>query len=438
MKLLLIQPYLGRPEPPLFPMGLACLAAHLRSHELFAVDLNTVPSPAAALRQALTEAAPEAVLLSLRNVDTTWYGDPFYYFPWFQEQVRHIRALAPHIPIIVGGSGFSIFAREIMARSPEIDLGFLGEGETVLPEMLASWQYPEVFPSVLCRQGSAIVGGTQIAITSMRDYLPPRYDLLPLSPYLANPLGIGVETKRGCPLTCSYCTYPRLNGRHVRLIDPAVIVAILTELRERHNVQQVVFTDSTFNVPKDHAESVLRRIIASGLNLTWEAYFHESQFDSPFLDLCLEAGCQRFWFSPDGFTRAGLAALQKRQSVADVRRVWRLMVNRKTVRANFSFFWDYPGMRWRDFTSMAAFYLWHRLQRRSAVAMTFNKIRIEPGTTVQSQAIAEALIPPNDPLLPQTSADMGRIFYRLPGISVIDWSYDRLLSLMGRRAAPSS
>jgi anaerobic magnesium-protoporphyrin IX monomethyl ester cyclase len=438
MRLLLVQPYLGRPEPPLFPMGLACLAAHLHNHELLAVDLNTVPAPAAALHQALTEAAPEAVLLSLRNVDTTWYGDPFYYFPWFQEQILQIRALAPHTPIIVGGSGFSIFAREIMARSPEIDLGLIGEGEAILQELLASLEHPEIFPSVLYRQGKTVVGGTQIAITSIHDYLPPKYDLFPLSPYQDNPLGIGVETKRGCPLTCSYCTYPRLNGRHVRLIDPDAIVAILSELQQRHKVQQIVFTDSIFNVPKDHAKSILQRLISAGLNLTWEAYFHESQFDAPFLDLCLEAGCRRFWFSPDGFTSAGLAALQKMQSVADVRRVWRLMVNRKIVKANFSFFWDYPGMRWWDFASMAAFYLWHRLQRRTAVAMTFNKIRIEPGTTVQSQAIAEGLISPGDPLLPHGPKDMGRTFYRLPGGSYFDWSYDRLLALMGRRVASPS
>ncbi len=435
MNLLLVQPYLGRPEPPLFPLGLACLAAHLPGHELLAVDLNITPSPAAALRQAVAEAKPEAVLLSLRNVDTTWYGDPFYYFPWFQEQIRQIRVLAPHSRIIVGGSGFSIFAREIMTRTPEIDLGLLGEGEAILPELLASWQRPEVFPSVLFRQGKGVVGGTQIAMASMHDYLPPRYDLFPLSAYLDNPLGVGVETKRGCPLTCSYCTYPRLNGRRVRLIDPARVVAVLTELQQRHKVQRVVFTDATFNLPKDHAESLLHQLIACGLNLAWEAYFHESNFDAPFLDLCLEAGCQRFWFSPDGFTDAGLTALQKMQSVADVRRVWRLLANRQNVPANFSFFWVYPGMRWRDFGAMAAFYLWHRLHRRSAVAITFNKIRIEPGTTVQGQATAEGLISPGDPLLPQDPEGMGRVFYRLPGVSLIDWSYDRLLALMGRRTA---
>jgi radical SAM superfamily enzyme YgiQ (UPF0313 family) len=280
-----------------------------------------------------------------------------------------------------------------------------------------------------------MAGGSEIAISSLHSYRPPRYDLLPLTPYLDNPMGLGVETKRGCPLSCSYCTYPRLNGSQVRLIDPAAVVALLTELQERRQIRRIVFTDSTFNVPRIHAEKVLRCMLGAGLQLEWEAYFHENDFDASFLDLCLEAGCRRFWFSPDGFTNAGLAALQKSQDAAAVRRVWRLLVSRRTIPANFSLFWNYPGMRWRDFGAMVAFYLWHRLQGRRAVAITFNKIRIEPGTAVQTQAAAQGLIDPGDSLLPRGPEDLGRVFYRLPGANFIDWSYDCLLAWKGRRVA---
>ena len=284
------------------------------------------------------------------------------------------------------------------------------------------------------RKGETLVGGTQIGIAPMHNYLPPRaYDLFPLSAYLDNPMAVGVETKRGCPLTCSYCTYPHLNGRQVRLIDPATVVAMLADLKEHHHVRRLVFTDATFNVPKDHAERLLHALIAADLNLTWEAYFHESLFDASFLELCLEAGCRRFWFSPDGYTDAALTSLQKMQDAAEVRCVWRLLVKRRNVPANFSLFWNYPGMRWRDFGAMVAFYLWHRLHGRRAVAVTFNKIRIEPGTGVQTLAAAEGLIDPADSLLPQSPEDMGRVFYRLPRANLIDWSYDRLLALRGRQ-----
>lgn len=435
MKLLLLQPYLGRVEPPLFPLGLACLAAHLPGYELQALDLNITPQPWEALRQALQTFGPEAVLVSLRNVDTTWYSDPFYYFTHFQEQIRQIRDLAPQARIIVGGSGFSIFAREIMIRTPEIDLGVVGEAEEVIVDLLTQ---PLTLPNVLYREEAALGGSARAGISSLEHYLPPRYDLFPLGPYLNNPIGVGVETKRGCPLTCSYCTYPHLNGQRFRLIRPSVIVSLLGELKERHGVTRFTFTDSIFNMPRAHAEKVLQLLIAAKLGLKWEAYFHESHFDADFLNLSLEAGCDKFWFSPDGLTSHALRALGKGQTAVEVRRTWRLVTARKEVSSNFSFFWQYPGMRWRDFGALVGFYLWHRLHGRHGAVVTFNKIRIEPGTSIQARAVTEGLISADDPLLPWQPAEMLRMFYSRRCRGFFDWSYDFLLNLKKRRWSRAS
>lgn len=438
MKLLLLQPYLGRVEPPLFPIGLACLAAHLPGHELYGLDLNVTPVPSEALRQALQAFAPEAVLVSLRNVDTVWYADPFYYFPFFQAQIRQIRTWAPQARIIVGGTGFSIFAREIMSRTPEIDLGIVGEAEEMIDELLAQGQPPVRLPNVLYREGTALKGGTRAGIASMKHYLGPRYDLFPLEPYLRNPIGLGVETKRGCPLSCSYCTYPRLSGRRLRLIPPDTIVGLLRELKERYGATRFHLTDSIFNMPRGHAEQFLRELIDAKLGLKWEAYFHESNFDAEFLDLNLEAGCDKFWFSPDGLTSQALRALGKEQTAAEVRRTLRLLISRKNVKANFGFFWQFPKMRWRDFGTLAGFYLWHRLHNRRHVGIILNQIRIEPGTAIQAQAAAEGLINADDPLLPTQPADLLRMFYRRRRRGFFEWSYDVLLTLKERRWSAAS
>jgi len=436
MKLLLVQAYLGRQEPPVFPLGLACLAAHLTEHELLGLDLNVAPRPWEALRQSMETLRPDAVLISLRNVDTTWYGDPFYYFPHFQEQARQIRALAPRTLIVLGGSGFSIFPREIMDRTPEIDLGIMGEAEGTIQALVAQPRDPRAFPNVIYREGNELRGGALAAIVPMEDYLPPRYDLFPLASYLDNPLGIGVETKRGCPLNCSYCTYPQLNGGHARLIPPARTVALLRELKERHGVRRFTFTDSVFNMPRGHAENLLRQLIDARLGLQWEAYFHESHFDGEFLELSLEAGCDKFWFSPDGITPHALKALGKQQTATEVRRTWRLITTRGDVEANFSFFWQYPGMRWRDFLALTGFYLRHRLTRHRRAVITFNQIRIEPGTQIQTQAIAEGLIAADDSLLPSQPGEMMRMFYQRRPRGLFEWSYAALLALK-RQLSPS-
>ncbi len=45
--------------------------------------------------------------------------------------------------------------------------------------------------------------------------MPPDYQ--DLNRYVAF---MGVETKRGCPNNCSYCLYPVLQGRRMRLRSP--------------------------------------------------------------------------------------------------------------------------------------------------------------------------------------------------------------------------
>ena len=430
MKLMLLQPYLGRQESPVFPIGLACLGTYLTGHELYGLDLNTTPEPSEALREALQSFAPEAVLVSVRNGDSVWYGDPFCYFPFIQDQIRQIRAQAPQARIIVGGAGFSIFAREMMSRTPEIDLGVLGEAEEIIDELVTQKQPPASFSNVLYREGTALKGGTRVGITSLKHYPGPRYDLFPFEPYLNTPWGIGVETKRGCPLSCTYCTYPHLSGSKLRLIPPDTIVGLLRELKERYGVKRFHITDSIFNLPRAHAEEFLRKLIDAKLGLQWTAYFHESNFDAEFLDLNLEAGINHFWFSPDGLTDRALTALGKGQTASEVMRTWRLIMSRKDVKANYGFFWQFPNMGWRDFGALMWFYWRHRfLHHDRRVNINHNLIRIEPGTAIQSQAVAEGLISADDPLLPTQPDDLLRMFYRRRPSGFFEWSYDFLVYL---------
>jgi anaerobic magnesium-protoporphyrin IX monomethyl ester cyclase len=430
MKLMLLQPYLGRRQSPVFPIGLACLGAHLPGHELYGLDLNVAPAPSEALQQAVQSFAPEAVLVSLRNGDSVMYNDPFCYVPFIQSQIRQIRAQAPQAQIIVGGTGFSIFAQEIMSRTPEIDLGVLGEAEEMIDDLVTQRQSPERFPNVLYREGTALKGGTGAGITPLEHYAGPRYDLFPLEPYINNPWGLGVETKRGCPLSCSYCTYPQLSGHRLRLIPPDTIVGQLRELKERYGATRFHLTDSIFNMPQAHAEQFLRKLIDAKLGLKWTAYYHESNFDAEFLDLNLEAGCDKFWFSPDGFTARGLKALGKGQTAEEVKRAWRLLISRKNVQAAFGFFWQFPGMGWRDFGALLGFVLWHNLTHlRRDVQLNLNQIRIEPGTPIHAQAVAEGLISADDTLLPTQPADLMRMFYRRRPPGFFERTYDALLYL---------
>ena len=58
MRILLCQSYLGPDEPPIFPLGLSCIAAALEGHEVRTYDPNVSGSPMDGLAAAVEEFQP--------------------------------------------------------------------------------------------------------------------------------------------------------------------------------------------------------------------------------------------------------------------------------------------------------------------------------------------------------------------------------------------
>jgi radical SAM superfamily enzyme YgiQ (UPF0313 family) len=57
---------------------------------------------------------------------------------------------------------------------------------------------------------------------------------------------LNIQTKRGCPLTCSYCVYPMVEGRVTRLRSPADVLDEIERVQARLRPRGFEFVDSTF------------------------------------------------------------------------------------------------------------------------------------------------------------------------------------------------
>ncbi len=298
MKVLLIQSPMGRREAPVFPLGPAFISAHLkaRGHTVSGVDLSLQANPVPALLRKLKETEPDVAAVSLRNIDDSGWPVTWSYMDAFGMVMEALREFPG--TLVVGGTGFSIYASVILERWPWIRFGISGEGDAV-------------FPSLLERIEAGVPPAERLLNSPLADVetlLNPDYTVFPLSDYPGRG-SIGVQSRRGCPFGCRYCTYGRLGGRSFRTRP---VEEVLEDVRtlEKLGARSFMFVDSVFDHPRDYAEELVRAIGASGIGMEWGAWLSES-VSRDFLRLLRACGCGWVDFSPDAVTRRGMRLLGK-------------------------------------------------------------------------------------------------------------------------------
>lgn len=407
-RIALLQAPLGRKEPLIYPLGIATLAAYLQGHELHLLDPNQMERED--MESTLRRINPDIIGISIRNIDSQMRRDLFYYFLYLKQFVREVRALCPESRIILGGSGFSLFPAAVMQKIPEAELGVYLEADESLPALIDSIDRPESVPGVYYRNGGELhfTGAPRLPDI---EHLPlPRYDLLDPRPY-ARHGGVGIQTKRGCPLGCIYCTYPQLNGSCLRLRP---IDAVIDEIRalQGYGVNEITFVDGVFNLPKDRAVAIVTRMHEERLAVRWHGWFTERGMDRDFMALCRDTGCREFSFSPDAYDDRLLERLGKSIRTSDIDAVVEHAMALDDVSVAFNFFWNPPGQTVRSFLKMIRFAIRTKLKLKSkAGGIIFGDARIEPHTPLWTIAVQEGVIDPQWDLLPDTVAQLHETFY---------------------------
>lgn len=255
------------------PLGLAFVATATEraGHEVRFVDLPQTTTGQRQFRAALRDWHPDYVALGIRNLDNSDFHALETYLGGPAELIRIARQIVPYAKIIVGGPAGTV-EPERVATTVGCDHLVLGEGEESLPQLIRRLEAGETVPRIV----GADEKGTPFRVT-LPDTLPaPQlYRWVEnFAPYLRGDAGYPVQTKRGCPLKCTYCTYGRIEGARYRFLSPTAIADEIEGALAR-GIRDFEFVDSTFNLPTKHALEVLQTLrdrklhanyIGTGLN----------------------------------------------------------------------------------------------------------------------------------------------------------------------------
>jgi len=303
----------NRMTPLIAPIGLDYVAGAARKAgiKVDLLDLALVDDPAWVLEDYFAEANPPLVGITFRNVDDCFWPSARWFVPSLQEIVKTVRRLSD-APIVLGGVGFSVFAKAIVERVGA-DFGIHGDGEeaiVLLCREIAGRGHFEKVPGLVWRQAGQLSANPPAWPEHLS--LPTARETVDNLAYFQSGGQGAVETKRGCDRRCIYCADPLAKGPHVRRRDPREVADEFAVLFGQ-GVDVLHLADAEFNVPREHAVDLCEELARRGLGekVRWYAYLAVQPFDAALADAMKRAGCVGINFTADAAAEAMLATYRQ-------------------------------------------------------------------------------------------------------------------------------
>lgn len=366
------------------PLGMAHIAGALKQdgHHVKQYDV-LVEDGIESLPPVFEKHKPDVIGISIRNIDTVDSADPQFFLKTALETINQIKKFSA-VPIILGGGAFTLFP-ELILEELGADYGITGEGEQTVCNLVNQIEQ-ECAPTK-----GTILRGTA-ALTDK--WLPVSYDERITGYYRRRGGMLNVQTKRGCPFKCDYCSYPTLEGNEFRYRDPKEVVDEIERLKKDYGCKYLFFTDSVFNDHKERYLEICEELIRRENKTPWCAYFRPSYLNIDAMSIMKRSGLHAMEFGTDASSDTTLKGMHKAFSMDDVYQTHQLVRKFDVPTAHFIIF---GGPEETPNTLQEGLDNLKRLE--GAAIFGFSGIRILPNAPIQKRAINEGLIQKEDDLL---------------------------------------
>jgi anaerobic magnesium-protoporphyrin IX monomethyl ester cyclase len=309
------------------PLGLAYVGAALEKadFQVQILDNYNIKKPIEEVKKEIRRLEPEIVGITCGSVT---------YRPCI-ETAKAVKEVLPSCKIVVGGWQ-PTYMPESLLQHHEIDYLVMGEGEQAMVELANSIRKGEDKSDVAKISGVAYRhNGKTVKVSSTLiedlDQIPfPARHLLPMHiynrrvPYFdANPVDT-MNVVRGCPYNCAYCETKKLWGSRVRAFSPRRVVEEIKDLAQNYGSKGVYFVGDNFTINKKRIAELCNLMKKENLDIEWIC---DSRVDKVSRELLREmkgAGCRTVWFGVESGSPPILEKLNKKISMDQVTRAFRL------------------------------------------------------------------------------------------------------------------
>lgn len=217
--------------------------------------------------------------------------------------------------ILIAGGQVAFDVPEYLLDNRYFDYVVIGEGEAVVVELMLaieSGSAVSLIPGVYSREGYAY----RPQIENIDEIPYPDWSCIDLKKYIRS---LPVETIRGCPYTCSYCSESQFWRKPVRYKSVSRVVDELEHAKNNYAASMFRIIDSTFSHPPERAIRICQEIVRRALRITWTCFVRADDVTDDLAAAMAAAGCIAVFIGAESGSNEILRSMNKRSSNAIIK-----------------------------------------------------------------------------------------------------------------------
>lgn len=254
------------------------------------------------------------------------------------EALAQAKLVLPNLKIIVKGAPFLTYNTNVVYENPFIDYVIMGEAELTLKDILNGVPDRDIL-GICYSENSQGVQNPPRPFNENLDDLPfPARHLVDNSIYKRPDNGkvqAVIKVSRGCPYHCFFCLATPVSGSKVRTRSAENIIAEIKECVEKYNIKNFLFWSDIFNFDREWTLDLCRKIIESGLKITWSANTRANTMDDEMANLMYKSGCSLVSIGVESGSQEILNNIGKKITLDDIRNTVKILKKNKIKIYNY-------------------------------------------------------------------------------------------------------
>lgn len=288
------------------------------------------------------------------------------------------------IPVIMGGAHPTFLTDEALEHA---DFVIRGEGEKPLTAFMDAWEngkdYSSV-PNLSYKTSGKTVHNPMGHFVTELDSIPfPDFSLLKgKNEITAEGKTIPIQTSRGCPFDCSFCSVTQMFGRKYRFRS---VENIIEELRQYKDGKHFLFfNDDNFAANSKHTKELLHAMIREEFTFKWSTQVRvEVAKDAELIKLMKKAGCHTVFIGFESVNPESLKEVNKHQKVEDIVRAIKTF-RKNGIHIHGMFILGLDHDNWKTMKQTVRFAL-----KAQLTSVQFLILTPFPGTELYKQNVSE-------------------------------------------------